>query len=101
MHGSTVPYLHRLMVYKDSRLNHWSEVGPRWYPALNLRPVEFDIGDSEAVVSMIVDHFTMHSSVVHHLVCVWYGCVGVLVCVCVWVWCVGVCVCVVCVCGCV
>ena len=75
-----------------------------------LRPVEFDIRDSEAIVSMIVDHFSMHSSVEHHLVyvCVCRWCV----CVCVgdvWecMWCVVcgyVCVGVVCacvVCGCV
>ena len=59
-----------------------------------LRPVEFDIRDSEAIVSVIVDHFSMHSSVEHHLVCV---CVCVGVCS-VWVVC-GVCVCVG-VCGC-
>ena len=54
-----------------------------------LRPVEFDIRDSEAIVCMIVDHFSMHSSVEHHLVvCVWVcRYVGV------------VCVCVLCVCG--
>ena len=55
-----------------------------------LRPVELDIRDSEAIVSVIVDHFSMHSSVEHHLVCVWVG--GYMVCgwMCVCVVCVGV-----------
>ena len=80
-----------------------------WTPVYNtllcryLRPVEFDIRDSEAIVSVIVDHFSMHSSVEHHLVCmcvcVWCACVGMWVCVCGCV-CVGVCVWVcVCMCG--
>ena len=66
-----------------------------------LRPVEFDIRDSEAIVSVIVDHFSMHSSVEHHLV---YVCVCRCVCVgdvweCMWcVVCGYVCVGVVCAC---
>ena len=37
-----------------------------------LRPVEFDIGHREAIVSMIMDHFSVQGSVEHHLcaVCV-------------------------------